>query len=250
MINEEVKESVKVEKDTVTIQSDKIRSTIDEIKPAEQIIASVSKSLIKKLGSKDEPVNKSLAHLNDSINAQTEPPKLDETITSAKTEKPSENKKDLTTTDAKSVNIRANDLGEKVSSSVEAKVRVKSPSPVQNLAAEVKEADVGLEESPEGRKDEEKPKPFTKVQVRVPTPTRVEDTPKITTPQESTRTVGLKKQIKDLKKMAESAVLDKPDQAAEQLSSVDKISAGEKTTMDAKIEAKIDPSSIQTSDLS
>lgn len=145
MINEEVKKSAKVEKDTVTIQSDKIRSTIDEIKPAEQIIASVSKSLIKKLGSKDEPVNKSLAQLNDSINAQTEPPKLDETITSAKTEKPSENKKDLTTTDAKSVNIRANDLVEKVSSSFEAKVRVKSPSPVQNLAAEVKEADIGLE---------------------------------------------------------------------------------------------------------
>jgi len=61
------------------------------------------------------------------------------------------------------VNIRANDLVEKVSSSLEAKVRVKSPSPVQNLAAEVKEADVGLEESPEGKKDEEKPKPFTKV---------------------------------------------------------------------------------------
>jgi hypothetical protein len=41
---------------------------------------------------------------------------------------------------------------------------------------------MGLEESPDGKKDEEKPKPYTKVQVRVPTPTRVEDTPKITTP--------------------------------------------------------------------
>ena len=109
---------------------------------------------------------------------------------------------------------------------------------------------MGLEESPDGKKDDEKPKPYTKVQVRVPTPTRVEDTPKITTPQESTRTVGLKKQIKELKKMAETVVQDKPDRAAELFSSIDKISAGEKTTVDAKIEAKIDPSSIQTSDLS
>lgn len=44
-------------------------------------------------------------------------------------------------------------------------------------------------------KVEDKPKTsFTKVAVRNPTPTRgVDDTPKITPPQESTRAVGLKK---------------------------------------------------------
>ena len=76
--------------------------------------------------------NKSLAQLNDSINAKTEPPKLDDTIISAKTEKPSEIKIDLTTTDAKSLNIPANDLVNITSVSLEAKTRVKSPSPEQN----------------------------------------------------------------------------------------------------------------------
>jgi hypothetical protein len=47
------------------------------------------------------------------------------------------------------------------------------------------------------KKEEDKPKTtFSKVAVRNPTPpTRVDDTPKITPPQESTRSVGLKKQI-------------------------------------------------------